>query len=277
MRCLFASDLHGRPERYDALFRAIRIERPRAVFLGGDLLPRTGDVPLFVEGIMNRMIDVKAAKIDPVYIYVILGNDDPACYESEFIKADRDGIIHYAHRRRFELGGYVIRGYSHVPPSPFLLKDWEKYDVSRYVDPGCVPPEEGIFTTDIDRGAIPYTTIKADLSHLIGDPDMHRTIMLFHAPPYDTKLDLAAIGGKMIDHVPLDPHVGSIAIKEFIEKADPLLTLHGHIHESSTLSGSWREEIGATTCLSAAHEGRGLALVRFDTERLGSATREIIS
>jgi len=30
-----------------------------------------------------------------------------------------------------------------VPPTPFLLKDWEKYDVSAYVDPGCVSPEEG--------------------------------------------------------------------------------------------------------------------------------------
>ncbi|MDG6225749.1 MAG: hypothetical protein QCI82_09575 [Candidatus Thermoplasmatota archaeon] len=276
MECIFASDLHGRKERYDALFRSIGEIAPQAVFLGGDLLPRTGDVVLFIEEMMDRIDELRSSS-SPCEVYVILGNDDPKQYEGEFIRADREGKIHYAHQRRFELGGYVIRGYSHVPPSPFLLKDWEKYDVSRYVDPGCVPPEEGIFTTDVDRGAIPHTTIKGDLSPLIRDPDMHRTIMLFHAPPYGTSLDMANIGGKMIDHVPLDPHVGSIAIKEFIESASPLLTLHGHIHESATLTGSWREEIGKTTCLSAAYEGKGLALVRFDTEQLGSATRGIIS
>ena len=37
--CLFATDLHGRIDRYEKFFAAIAQERPRAVFLGGDLLP----------------------------------------------------------------------------------------------------------------------------------------------------------------------------------------------------------------------------------------------
>ena len=38
-RCLFASDLHGRSDRYDKLFAAVGRERPAVLFLGGDLLP----------------------------------------------------------------------------------------------------------------------------------------------------------------------------------------------------------------------------------------------
>jgi len=42
---LFASDLHGREDRYLKLLAAIRAERPAAVFLGGDLLPAGAQVP----------------------------------------------------------------------------------------------------------------------------------------------------------------------------------------------------------------------------------------
>ena len=37
-RCLFVSDLHGRPDRYEKLLAAVEAERPGAVFLGGDWL-----------------------------------------------------------------------------------------------------------------------------------------------------------------------------------------------------------------------------------------------
>ena len=80
----------------------------------------------------------------------------------------------------------------------------------------------------------------------------------------------------MIDGVPLDVHVGSIAMKRFIEENQPLVTLHGHIHESASLTGAWREKIGRTHMFQAAHDGPELALVRFDLEDLDSATRELI-
>ena len=37
--CFFVSDIHGSRDRYTTLFAAIEDEKPRAVFLGGDLLP----------------------------------------------------------------------------------------------------------------------------------------------------------------------------------------------------------------------------------------------
>ena len=78
-----------------------------------------------------------------------------------------------------------------------------------------------------------------------------------------------------MDHAPLDVHVGSIAIRRFIEARQPLATLHGHVHESARLTGAWQERIGRTVCLSAAHDGPELALVRFDLETPADASREL--
>ena len=45
-------------------------------------------------------------------------------------------------------------------------------------------------------------------------------------------------------------HVGSKAVMEFIENKQPPLTLHGHIHESPKMSGSWKDKIGKTICVN---------------------------
>jgi hypothetical protein len=37
--CLFASELHGQVNRYEALFGSILSDRPAGVFLSSDLLP----------------------------------------------------------------------------------------------------------------------------------------------------------------------------------------------------------------------------------------------
>jgi hypothetical protein len=163
-----------------------------------------------------------------------------------------------------------------VPPTPFRLKDWERYDVSRYVDPGCVSPEEGWRTVPVPPSEIRYGTIQQDLDALVGDRSLERAIMLFHAPPYKSALDRAALDGRTIDYVPLDVHVGSIAIQRFIERRQPRITLHGHVHESARLTGEWRTRMSETWSYSAAHDGAELALVRFDPDAPDLATRALI-
>jgi Icc-related predicted phosphoesterase len=79
-----------------------------------------------------------------------------------------------------------------------------------------------------------------------------------------------------VEHAPLDPHIGSIAVRRFIEARQPLATLHGHVHESSRLSGSWRDRLGRTLCYSAAWDGPELAVVRFALETPGEAERLLI-
>jgi Icc-related predicted phosphoesterase len=160
-----------------------------------------------------------------------------------------------------------------VPPTPFLLKDWERYDVSRYVDPGCVSPEEGRRSVPVSANESRYSTISEDLEQLVGRDDVRDAVFLFHTPPYQTALDRAALDGQMVDHVPADLNVGSIAVQRFIEARQPLLTLHGHVHESARLTGSWKDRIGRTHLFGAAHDGPELCLVRFDLHDLAGATR----
>ena len=74
----------------------------------------------------------------------------------------------------------------------------------------------------------------------------------------------------------MDVHVGSIAIQRFVRERQPLVTLHGHVHESARLTGDWRDRLGRTHMFSAAHDGPELALVRFDLNDLDGATRELI-
>jgi Icc-related predicted phosphoesterase len=302
--CFFASDLHGREDRYAKLFAAIASERPTAVFLGGDLLPhvhtaiarlpnaehagsrsvRASKAPDAAHG-SGFLADVVSPGLEDVRqrlgeacprVFVIPGNDDPRVEEAAMVEIASRGLWDYVHDRRVEWQGSRVYGYACVPPTPFLLKDWERYDVSRFVDPGCVAPEDGWHSAHVDLRALRHATIAGDLASLAGADDQTHAIWLLHSPPYATVLDRAALDGKRVDGVPLDVHVGSVAIRRFIEARQPAITLHGHIHESTRLTSRWRERIGRTHCFSAAHDGPELALVVFDPGDPETAERWLI-
>jgi Icc-related predicted phosphoesterase len=277
--CFLVSDLHGNRERYTRLFESILRERPAGVFLGGDLLPSVdAQASDYVRSFLIEEFKKLRAEMAGAYprVFVVPGNDDSRAHEPALQEGERADVWEYAHERRVAFGDYEVFGYAYVPPTPFLLKDWERYDMSRQVDPGCVSPEEGLHTAPVDEHEVRYATIREDLERLTSERDVSQAIMLFHAPPYETALDRAALDGQMVDHVPVDLHVGSVAIRRFIEARQPLLTLHGHIHESARLTGAWRERIGRTWCLSAAHDGPEFALVRFDPDNPEGATRTLI-
>lgn len=269
--CFFVSDIHGKTERYGKLFHLITQELPEAIFFGGDLLPHRlrnseGYSDFTIDFLFPQFEKLKEQLKDKApEIFLILGNDDPRSEEIKFIKGSKNGLFRYMSQVKERFGDFIVYGYPFVPPTPFQLKDWEKYDVSRYVDPGCIPPTEGFRTTDIKED-IEYATIQKDLKVLTGEDDLSGTIFLFHSPPYQTCLDRAALDGKMIDHVPLDLNVGSIAIKRFIEERQPLLTLHGHIHESTRLTGNWKEHIGKTLAVNGSHDGNELSVIKFNPE-----------
>ena len=87
-----------------------------------------------------------------------------------------------------------------------------------------------------------------------------QAVFNLHVPPFDTNLDIAPeldetltpklslTGGfKMIP-------VGSTAVRNAIEKYQPLLSLHGHIHESRSA-----QKIGKTMCINPGSEyGEGV-------------------
>ncbi len=282
--CFFAADLHGHDDRYEKLFDAMARESPAAVMLGGDLLPRGArDASPFYSDYTMEFLIPRFARLRRELagqypaVFLILGNDDPRCEEDSFRLGQEKGVWQYIHDRRVPFAGFDVYGYAFVPPTPFSLKDWERYDVSRYVDPGCIPPEEGIRSTPALQQDLRWRTIREDLNLLTQNAKLlDRAIFLFHAPPHGTPLDRAALDGKTHDHAPLDLHVGSIAIRRFIEDRQPLLTLHGHVHESARLTGMWKTEIGSTVCINAAHDGPELSLVHFDPDCPRQASRELL-
>ena len=279
--CFFATDLHGRHDRYRKLFAAVRDERPSALFLGGDLLPHAGsslaDGATFVQDVLAAGCAALRAHLgeEAPRVYVVLGNDDPRGLEPLLRDGEARGLWEYVHGRKAQLEAYPVYGYACVPPTPFRLKDWERYDVSRYVDPGCVSPEEGLRTVPVHENEIRFGTIAKDLDALVGEDPLQHAIFLLHSPPYGV-LDRAALDGTKVESVPVDVHIGSIAITRFIESRQPLVTLHGHVHESARLEGTWRARIGRTQLFSAAHDGSELALVRFDPADPDQATRELL-
>lgn len=285
MLCFFVSDLHGHQHRYEQLFARIGDEKPDVVFLGGDLLPSHArsaarlypPVKDFIDDYFAAHFRELKEELGERYprVFLIFGNDDPRVHEAQILDERYNELWTYLHNKYISIGEYTLCGYAYVPPTPFQRKDWERYDVSRYVEPGCIAPEDGRHSVPLDARELRYRTIQEDLEELTAEMNIPSSIMLFHSPPYKTKLDRAALDGKMIDHAPLDVHVGSVAIKRFIETRQPLITLHGHIHESASITGAWKEQIGSTWCYSAAHNGRELALVRFDTARPEDTTRDL--
>jgi uncharacterized protein len=66
-------------------------------------------------------------------------------------------------------------------------------------------------------------------------PDMERAIFNFHAPPYGTGLDEApALDATLrpIHGGAVMKPVGSTAVRDAIVRCQPMLSVHGHIHES---------------------------------------------
>ena len=278
--CFFVSDLHGKITNYQKLFRQIELDLPEAVFFGGDLLPhklikQTNINDFAVDFLFPNFKRLKSVlKSKYPKIFLILGNDDARSEEGKFLEESKSELFYYVNQEKSYLNKISVFGYSFVPPTPFQLKDWEKYDVSRYVDPGCIHPTEGFRTIEITED-IEYATIQKDIEEMTENEDISKAIFLFHSPPYDTFLDRADLDGKIVDYVPMDIHVGSIAIKRFIEKKQPLVTLHGHIHESTRLTGQWKQQTGKTVSFNAAHDGPELSIIKFDIENLQSAERTL--
>jgi uncharacterized protein len=92
----------------------------------------------------------------------------------------------------------------------------------------------------------------ADMFAAVKDPE--NLIAALHCPPYGTELDQAPMidsefkmktsGGE-----PIMGPVGSTAVRDFIEEHQPLLGLHGHVHESKAA-----QYIGRTLCVNPGSE-----------------------
>ncbi|MBI4162517.1 MAG: metallophosphoesterase family protein [Candidatus Aenigmarchaeota archaeon] len=163
-------------------------------------------------------------------ISIMGGNNDPKKLVQIFNEAESNGIIQHLHNKVFVADDTAIAGCPFLSPTPFRFDYWEK-------------PEKEIYT---------------DLKELSSKTDMHKTILVTHVPPKDTPLDIIHSG----------KHVGSKALRRFIEEYQPLLCLSGHIHEAPKISNKWLYKIGKTTCINHGDSEDKTRMLIGDTERM---------
>lgn len=158
-----------------------------------------------------------------VPLYVNLGNDDPTYLfeiieESKIMRKCEDSIV--------ELGGHEMISFGYVNPTP--------WNTPREL------PEDEIYRRLRDRA--------------LKVRDSAGAIFNVHAPPFNTNLDLApqldnnlkpVIKGGEVVMV----HVGSTSVRKVIEEFQPLIGLHGHIHESRAF-----DKVGRTVVLNPGSE-----------------------
>jgi Icc-related predicted phosphoesterase len=198
------------------------------------------DDPARVEKMMMNMITDRIAKwmemlLDTVDVgkidtIVMPGNDDDREID-EVIKSFGDRGIRWCLDGVTEVLGAPMISLDYVNPTP-----WDT-------------PRE-----DSEKGLAKRIR---KLVELLDDPAA--AIFNLHAPPYGTMLDLApeldankkpvTVAGQ-VNFV----HVGSKAVLEALEKYQPMIGLHGHIHESSG-----DDKVGRTVVVNPGSEyGEGI-------------------
>ncbi|MBL7206646.1 MAG: metallophosphoesterase [Candidatus Aenigmarchaeota archaeon] len=215
---LFVTDLHGDVSVYEELFRLGAGMNVKAIIIGGDITPfmmGTGEENIaiqrdFIKTYLIPRIS-KFKKDHKKVVFLMFGNDDFKVNYDLLIQAEKKGVLKLLHQGIHKLNDWTLRGYSFVNPTPFFIKDWERKE------------------KDIEK----------DLKE-IENQCAEKSLIVFHAPPINTNLDIIYTG----------EHVGSKSIRKFIEKAQPTMTLHGHIHESPEISGNTMDKIGETICIN---------------------------
>lgn len=221
MKIIYTTDLHGNPDKYERFLKEAGKKDIDAVIIGGDITP-VGFINLFIQAqrdflekyLLPRFKQFRKETGKPLFI--MMGNDDFRVNMDVLEKGGKQGVLKLMNQKIHKLKGFQIVGYSYINETPFLLKDWEKKE----------------------------DEIKRDLEKLAKRVNPRKTVFVFHAPPLNTDLDILYNAS----------HVGSRAVQEFIEKHHPLLTLHGHIHESPRMSGSFKEKIGKSLCINPGNE-----------------------
>lgn len=169
---------------------------------------------------IQRWVELAEAKLKGTgrRIIVTAGNDDPLFINELFLGSS---VIMMAERQVVNLDAHhemINEGYSNPTP----------WNTHREMD------EESLFA-EIEKQIRQVKNLETAVFNL-------------HVPPYNSKLDEAPLLDENL--VPIDGGrtygpVGSTAVRKAIEEYQPLLGLHGHIHESK---GSVK--IGRTLCLN---------------------------
>lgn len=271
MRLVYTADLHGDAAAYRALLDLARATHARAAIVGGDLLPHAIKLSgalatqrAFVENELRPILRQFKANQPECRVYLLAGNDDWAAAIAALDDLEQEGLAYPLHQRVYDIATVGatplwLAGYACVPITPFSIKDYERRDA------GPMPLFDfGMAYTSHSGAIMPANrqefatlpTIADDLATLARHSEPRRTIYVCHTPPAGTPLD----------QMPRGRHVGSQALRTFIEQHAPPLTLHGHIHEGPDESGQYAVRLGPTWSINPGHSPARFQAVVLDTD-----------
>ena len=158
-----------------------------------------------------------------VKCYISPGNDDRFIIDSVIgggssVVNPEDQVV--------DIGGYEMITSGFVPPTPWnTSRECSEEELARKIEN---------MTTKVQA--------------------MPKCIFNIHTPPHNSKLDEAPLLDENLRPIqkggsPVIAAVGSTAVRTAIEKHQPLMGLHGHIHE-----GRGAQKIGKTLCLNPGSE-----------------------
>ena len=201
-------------------FYPVQMEPDEIAALGED---QAAVESLFREEIVaqiGRWCDLAAERLDPSVRCVITpGNDDPIEIDAVLQEAER---IECPEAQLCELGPVVLASLGDVTPTPWNTeREYSEEELGNRIAAMMdqIPP---------------------------GQP----SVINFHCPPYGSGLDTAPELDETLKPVirggrPSFVSVGSHAVRDAIRRYEPVVGLHGHIHESRGA-----QKIGKTLCLN---------------------------
>ena len=164
--------------------------------------------------------DLAAVRLDEsVRCIITPGNDDPLAIDPVLREAER---IECPERELCDLGPVLLASCGDVTPTPWNTeREFPEEELERRLSAILDPAPKGA-----------------------------KVVANFHNPPYGSGLDYAPELDKTLMPVirggrPSIIPVGSKAVREVIKKYQPVVGLHGHIHESKGA-----QHIGRTMCLN---------------------------
>jgi len=267
MKMLALSDIHQQANKWKILVKTVEEERPDIVCIAGDLIPKNNGILDQINFIRHMRKYAQKIKDAGSELVLIFGNDDNQLLIPDIEKGMEDGLWHYVSDRVVEVKGYEFCGCPWVTDYPFGYKYW----VARETDDVLgIDPEQYGKPVVINSGNrfvdIPNLaeylkskpSIEASLKKTASQvKDMSRSIWLIHGPPRAFNFDLCAHGAK----------VGSQVVDDFILKHQPLITMHGHIHEAPEYNGHcWHGYMDKTLSMQAGQLGFDLHYVTFDLD-----------
>lgn len=261
MKVLYASDIHAARGHLVAMLDVALRESADALIIGGDIVCKDlddgADILSMQRDYLTRefipAIEWLKGRLPDIGVFLDMGNDDLA-FNRDVLEAHDGTLLNLLHMSCRKLtAGVDIIGYMNVPPTPFVVKDWEKPDTR--IHPFSDVSGATLYGLSSGGGEISKCvldiktsgTIERDLSAL-SKMVRGKFVFVSHCPPYRTGLDMLC-GGR---------HVGSVAVREFIEKwasdGSLIASLHGHIHESPFVSGSIVADISGAMCINPGQE-----------------------